>query len=58
MHGYAWYAMLPLEVVYAFEPVPPPPSLQDHMQPHARAGEEAAAALEEDVAGSTSDRHD
>lgn len=50
----AWYAMLPLEVVYAFEPVPPPPSHQD-MQPHAGA-EEEAAALEEDLAGSTSDR--
>ena len=53
----AWYAMLPLEVVYAFEPVPPPPSFQHsdphHMQQHA---EEEAEALEKDVAGSTSDR--
>ena len=21
----AWYAMLPLEIVYAFDPIPPPP---------------------------------
>ncbi len=30
----AWYAMLPLEMVYSFDPVPPPPPelIQEHTQ--------------------------
>jgi len=35
----AWYAMLPLEIVYAFDPIPPPPpeylTLADTLQPTA-----------------------
>ena len=33
----AWYAMLPLEIVYAFDPIPPPPpeylTLADSFEP-------------------------
>ena len=56
----AWYAMLPLEVVYAFDPVPPPPAAHHHcgqQQQQQHAGAEAdeaadeAAPLEEDDAG-------
>ena len=61
----AWYAMLPLEVVYAFDPVPPPPPAHPCVplqQAHAlqHAGADEAAPLEEDAAAaeqaSTSDR--
>ncbi len=35
----AWYAMLPLEIVYAFDPIPPPPpeylTLADTLAPRA-----------------------
>ena len=35
----AWYAMLPLEVVYAFDPVPPEPQHEEPPTPMSRSGD-------------------
>ncbi len=35
----AWYAMLPLEVVYAFDPVPPEPQHEEPATPMSRSGD-------------------
>ena len=35
----AWYAMLPLEVVYAFDPVPPEPQHEEAPTPMSRSGD-------------------
>lgn len=35
----AWYAMLPLEMVYAFEPVPPEPQHEEPATPMSQIGE-------------------
>ena len=35
----AWYAMLPLEVVYAFDPLPPEPQHEEAPSPMSRSGD-------------------
>ena len=35
----AWYAMLPVEVVYAFDPVPPEPQHEETPTPMSRSGD-------------------
>ena len=35
----AWYAMLPVEVVYAFDPVPPEPQQEETPTPMSRSGD-------------------
>ncbi|EIE27605.1 glycoside hydrolase [Coccomyxa subellipsoidea C-169] len=40
----AWYAMLPLEMVYSFDPVPPPPPEQELIQEHTHDFEDADAS--------------
>ena len=54
----AWYAMLPLEVVYAFDPVPPEPQHEEPPTPMSRSGDGDSDGSAMDVEAASSSMGD